>query len=100
MISTSGKLTLAALTDTTTSPAPARGEASSSTTSESGGPYSRQRTAFMSSIISTGGIHAHPASACVHFPVGRRRPGKAGGAVDLHDQERGQRARARRQDAL
>src|SRR2546422_27109 len=46
MMSTSGKLTLAALTDTTASPGPARGEGSSSTTSVSGGPYCLQRTAF------------------------------------------------------
>src|SRR3970282_135298 len=47
MISTSGKLRLAALTLTTTSPAPARGEGSSSTTSDSGGPNCLQRTAFI-----------------------------------------------------
>src|SRR3989442_5077806 len=46
MMSTSGKLTLAALTDTTASPGPARGESSSSTTRGSGGPYCLQRTAF------------------------------------------------------
>src|SRR5437773_6721452 len=46
MMSTSGKLTLAALTDTTASPGPARGEGSSSTTRVSGGPYCLQRTAF------------------------------------------------------
>src|SRR5262245_45568090 len=47
MMSTSGKLTLAAFTDTTTSPAPARGEGRSSTTSESGGPYCLHNTAFI-----------------------------------------------------
>src|SRR5213592_4482632 len=46
MMSTSGKLTLAALTDTTASPGPARGEGSSSITRVSGGPYCLQRTAF------------------------------------------------------
>jgi len=38
MISTSGKFTLAALTVTTTSPAPGFGEGRSSITSDSGGP--------------------------------------------------------------
>src|SRR3954452_7281727 len=47
MMSTSGKLTLAAFTVTTTSPAPAFGEGSSSTTSDSGGPNCLQRTAFI-----------------------------------------------------
>src|SRR5947208_7458483 len=47
MMSTSGKLTLAALTDTTASPGPARGEGSSSSTRVSGGPYCLQRTAFI-----------------------------------------------------
>src|SRR5258706_14427542 len=47
MMSTSGKLTLAAFTVTTTSPAPGFGEGSSSTTSDSGGPNCLQRTAFM-----------------------------------------------------
>src|SRR5437764_9105502 len=47
MMSTSGKLTLAAFTETTTSPAPGRGEGSSSIVSDSGGPYCLQRTAFM-----------------------------------------------------
>src|SRR5919109_1648200 len=47
MMRTSGKLTLAAFTDTTASSGPARGGASSSTTSESGGPYCLQSTAFI-----------------------------------------------------
>src|SRR5258705_685846 len=47
MMSTSGKLTLAAFTVTTTSPAPGFRQASSSTTSDSGGPNCLQRTAFM-----------------------------------------------------
>ena len=47
MMSTSGKLTLAAFTDTTTSPAPARGDSSDSSTSESGGPNCLQSTAFI-----------------------------------------------------
>src|SRR2546430_17223254 len=46
MMSTSGKLTLAALTDTTASPGPARGEGSPSTTRVSGGPYCLPRNAF------------------------------------------------------
>src|SRR5512135_138313 len=45
--STSGKLTLAALTATTTSPGPGRGEGRSSTTRVSGGPNCLQSTAFM-----------------------------------------------------
>src|SRR3970040_989975 len=53
MMSTSGKLTLAAFTDTTTSPGPALGEATSSKTSESGGPNCLQRMAFMDSRILT-----------------------------------------------
>jgi pimeloyl-ACP methyl ester carboxylesterase len=47
MMSTSGKLTLAALTATTTSPGPALGEGNSSNVSDSGGPYCLQRTAFI-----------------------------------------------------
>src|SRR3954447_9626871 len=47
MMRTSGKLTLAALTDTTTSPGPGVGEGSSSSTSDSGGPYALQTMAFM-----------------------------------------------------
>src|SRR3954464_3366277 len=47
MMRTSGKLTLAALTATTTSPAPALGEGNSSNVSVSGGPYCLQRTAFI-----------------------------------------------------
>src|SRR5688572_25677552 len=47
MMSTSGKLTLAALTAMTTSPVDAFGEATSSTTSESGGPNCLQSTAFI-----------------------------------------------------
>ena len=46
MISTSGKFTLAAFTETTTSPAPASGDGISSTTSDSGGPNCLHRTAF------------------------------------------------------
>ena len=38
MISTSGKLTLAAFTEITASPGPGSGEATSSKTSDSGGP--------------------------------------------------------------
>ena len=47
MMSTSGKLTLAAFTEPTTSPGPGRGEGTSSTTSVSGGPNCLQITAFM-----------------------------------------------------
>src|SRR5262245_2910035 len=47
MMSTSGKLTLAAFMLTTTSPAPALGEGSSSSTSDSGGPNCLQSTAFI-----------------------------------------------------
>src|SRR6185295_3637485 len=47
IISTSGKFRLAALTLTTTSPAPATGEGRSSITSDSGGPNCLQRTAFI-----------------------------------------------------
>src|SRR3990170_1632903 len=47
MMSTSGKLRLAAFTEITASPGPARGEGTSSTTSESGGPNCLQSTAFI-----------------------------------------------------
>src|SRR3954469_21670711 len=47
MMSTSGKLTLAAFTEMTTSPAPGLGEGSSSKTSDSGGPNCLQTIAFM-----------------------------------------------------
>src|SRR6188768_514600 len=47
MMSTSGKLRLAALTLITASPAPAFGEGRSSITSESGGPNCLQSTAFI-----------------------------------------------------
>src|SRR3954466_1369985 len=47
MMRTSGKLTLAAFTVMTTSPGPARGDSSSSTTRDSGGPNCLQRTAFI-----------------------------------------------------
>src|SRR5712691_3406696 len=46
MIKTSGKLTLAAFTVMTTSPGPGSGDATSSTTSDSGGPYALHKTAF------------------------------------------------------
>src|SRR5919201_1427161 len=65
MMSTSGKLTLAALTLTTTSPGPGCGEASSSMTSASGGPYCLQRTAFMNiechmpTITTDDGVRLH-----------------------------------------
>src|SRR5512134_3011570 len=47
MMSTSGKLRLAAFTEITASPGPARGDATSSTTSESGGPNCLHSTAFI-----------------------------------------------------
>src|SRR6266850_95543 len=47
MMRKSGKLTLAAFTETTTSPGPGTGEGRSSITSDSGGPYCLQRTAFI-----------------------------------------------------
>src|SRR5688572_21824519 len=47
MMRTSGKLTLAALTETTTSPGPGLGDGNSSNVSDSGGPYCLQRTAFI-----------------------------------------------------
>src|SRR5688500_19246653 len=47
MMRTSGKLRLAALTEITASPGPARGEGRSSTHSESGGPNCLQTTAFI-----------------------------------------------------
>src|SRR4029079_13487080 len=46
MMSTSGKFTLAALTETTTSPGPACGDGTSSITSDSGGPNCLHSTAF------------------------------------------------------
>src|SRR5713226_4824221 len=46
MIRTSGKLTPAAFTAITASPAPGIGDGTSSTISDSGGPYALQRTAF------------------------------------------------------
>ena len=51
MISTSGKLTLAALTLITTSPAPALGEGTSSSTSDSGGPNCLQSNAFNENLL-------------------------------------------------
>src|ERR1041384_7088918 len=65
MISTSGKLTLAALTLITTSPDPGLGDGSSSITSDSGGPYCLQRTAFiaiechMPTITTDDGVRLH-----------------------------------------
>src|SRR5262245_34039192 len=47
MMSTSGKLMLAALTEITASPGPGRGEGSSSSVSDSGGPNCLQRMAFI-----------------------------------------------------
>src|SRR5258706_13372140 len=46
MMSTSGKFTLAAFTVMTASPGPARGDGTSSTTSDSGGPNCLHTTAF------------------------------------------------------
>src|SRR5688500_10651672 len=71
MMRTSGKFRLAAFTDTTTSPGPARGEASSSTTSESGGPNCRQTTAFtrMSRMARNGNYHSTAYHHRGRFPM-------------------------------
>src|SRR3954468_7657383 len=72
MMRTSGKLTLAALTVSTTSPGPARGDGRSSTSSESGGPNCLQTTAFIN-------IECHNARAdsasLPGFTVRRKDPG-------------------------
>src|SRR5437764_4657988 len=71
MMRTSGKLTLAAFTEITTSPGPGRGEGSSSTTSDSGGPNSLHRTAFM--LVPSGGLAAvdgKDATRCVGRAIG------------------------------
>src|SRR5687768_9848205 len=60
MMRTSGKLRLAAFTETTTSFGPGRGDGSSSIASESGGPYCLQSTAFI--------VDSHYA-----YPLDRRR---------------------------
>src|SRR5438067_13555861 len=52
MMRTSGKLTLAAFTETTTSPGPGLGEGRSSMTSDSGGPNCLHSTAFIVSALS------------------------------------------------
>src|SRR5216684_3939977 len=65
MIRTSGKLTLAAFTEMTTSPGPGIGDGMSSTTSDSGGPNALQRTAF------TRGVY-HCAMADMVREAGRR----------------------------
>src|SRR5437763_12174756 len=65
MMRKSGKLTLAAFIDTTTSPAPAFGDGRSSSTSDSGGPYCLQTTAFiaiechMPTITTDDGVRLH-----------------------------------------
>src|SRR5437660_1590077 len=53
MIRTSGKLTLAAFMLITASPGPGIGDATSSMTSESGGPYDLHSTAFMVAEFAT-----------------------------------------------
>src|SRR3982750_1567402 len=63
MMSTSGKLTLAALTDTTTSPGPALSEGRSSTTSDSGGPNCLQTTAFIEPSRRDASVRARGQSA-------------------------------------
>src|SRR5256885_13491176 len=71
MMRTSGKLTLAAFTEITTSPGPGRGEGSSSTTSDSGGPSSLHRTAFM--LVPAGGLAAvdgKDATRCIGRAIG------------------------------
>src|SRR5688572_17518790 len=75
MMSTSGKLTLAAFTETTTSPAPALRGGSSSSTSDSGGPNCLQRTAFiniechMPSLRTDDGVSLHYEEAGSGAPI-------------------------------
>src|SRR5919108_2282430 len=75
MMSTSGKLTLAAFTDTTTSPGPGCGDGSSSSVSDSGGPYCLQRTAFiaiechMPTINTDDGVRLHYEETGAGTPV-------------------------------
>jgi pimeloyl-ACP methyl ester carboxylesterase len=75
MIKTSGKLTLAAFTEITTSPAAGVGDASSSSTSDSGGPYCLQTTAFiaiechMPKVKTDDGIALHYEEAGAGTPV-------------------------------
>src|SRR3970282_506658 len=75
MMSTSGKLMLAALTDTTTSPGPARGESISSTTSESGGPNCLQSTAFIVGLHYANPRHRRRRQALLRGS-GQRRAGR------------------------
>src|SRR6185295_10272474 len=77
MISTSGKLTLAALTATTASPGPGTGDATSSKTSDSGGPNALQRIAFMSPQTITQFVFQEagsPAVTGMHWPEMLRAP--------------------------
>src|SRR3982751_607909 len=65
MMRKSGELTLAACTETTTSPGPGLGDGSSSNVSDSGGPYCLQTTAFiaiechMPTITTDDGVRLH-----------------------------------------
>src|SRR3954468_7692849 len=71
MMSTSGKLTLAAFTEITTSPGPGRGGGNSSTTSDSGGPNSLHRTAFMlAPADGLATIDGQDASRCISRAIG------------------------------
>src|SRR5919106_4384768 len=72
MMRTSGKLRLAAFIDTTTSPGPARGDPSSSTTSESGGPNCLQSTAFIVGLHYANPSHRRRRQALLRGS-GRRR---------------------------
>src|SRR6185436_13547769 len=75
MMRTSGKLTLAALTERTTSPGTARGDGRSSTSSESGGPKCLQTTAFiniechMPSLSTDDGVKLHYEEAGAGTPI-------------------------------
>src|SRR5687767_10394588 len=75
MMRTSGKLRLAALTVTTTSPGPALGEGNSSNVSDSGGPYCLQTTAFiniechMPALTTDDGVRLHYEEAGAGTPV-------------------------------
>src|SRR5256714_6382757 len=93
MMSTSGKLTLAALTATTTSPGPGCGAATSSTTSDSGGPYCLQSTAFIVGLHYANALYRRRRQALLRggrqrhadrFRARvRRRPSQLGGAAAL-----------------
>src|SRR5574339_463118 len=75
MMSTSGKLRLAALTAITTSFGPARGEGSSSIASESGGPNGLQSTAFIVGLHYANPRHRRRRQALLRGS-GQRRAGR------------------------